>query len=430
MLLRSFIFFIFFLLLDAKAYPQTFAKMSIPLFKASVEIENFSDIKDLEKISKEYVKLVDKTLKKGFNASSDKEKKEYLNDLRKLEKKYNFFLYKLHKNIDKSIKDKNYEMFFRLTSYEFDGLLQNTTLLQKSIEFYKNKKTKKVSKLLESKIAYKKLLKETLSEFPQEIIHSTYSSSNKDTSTKKVYIFAKEFDKYIAIFARNKTPYTITMNIDSTFKNLHHKNLKQTFTIKTESTIEYTKLYKQDKAYSYSFNYSWLRGSIDANHDDDYLYRLPFEKGTSHRVSQGFNTKETHKGSNRYAVDFAMSCGTKICAARDGVVVDIKKDSKRGGYSKEFSRDGNFITIEHSDETMATYYHLKKNGVIVKLKQKVKRGQHIGYSGNTGYSSGPHLHFQVFKARSAKKIESIPIKFISAKGVVKEPKRGTFYKAK
>ena len=63
----------------------------------------------------------------------------------------------MNENIDTSIKEKNYDMFFRLTSYEFDGLLKSRTLLERSIEFYKNRKTKKKSKFLDSKITYKKL---------------------------------------------------------------------------------------------------------------------------------------------------------------------------------------------------------------------------------------------------------------------------------
>jgi len=122
--------------------------------------------------------------------------------------------------------------------------------------------------------------------------------------------------------------------------------------------------------------------------------------------------------------------GTKLYAAREGIVVKTKSDSNKRGDTKEFAKYGNHITIEHNDNTFATYYHLKKNGVGVKVGQRVKRGQKIGYSGNTEFSRGPHLHFAVFKAVSVKSTKSLPIRFASIKGIVNNPKIGASYIAR
>ena len=100
------------------------------------------------------------------------------------------------------------------------------------------------------------------------------------------------------------------------------------------------------------------------------------------------------------------------------------------GYSKAFAKYGNFVTIEHDDATLGTYYHLKKFGAYVKVGDIVKRGELIGYSGNTGYSSGPHLHFEVYKITDKRTIQSIPVKFLTYNGIMIKPKKGTSYKAK
>ena len=425
--------YLFIYIVDATEYPQTFAKMGTPLFKSNKAINNFSNIESLQKSSHEYIKCSNIAIQNGFivdKSNSDSEKKNYLLELRKLQKKYDKFLYQLHRKIDLAIKDKDYDTFYRLISYEFDGLLKNKGLLKKSLAFYNIRKSKKKNKFLDSKIQYKKLLIATQSEFHVKVTKSTYSSSSKETSKKSVYIFSKLFDDYIAIFARNKNPFSITINIKGKTENLIYRGVKKTFSMKANSTVEHVKLYKKHGSYSYMFGYSWIKGSMDAVHDNSYLYRLPYARGTSHIVSQGFNGKATHKGRSAYAVDFAMKIGTKIYAARDGIVVGIKDDSTKVGFSQEFAKDGNFISIEHKDATFATYYHLKKNGVRVRVGQSVKRGDYIGNSGNTGYSSGPHLHFQVYKAVDAKSTQSIPIKFISYNGIVRNPKRGIYYKAK
>ena len=168
-------------------------------------------------------------------------------------------------------------------------------------------------------------------------------------------------------------------------------------------------------------------GSKNAIHDNNYIYGLPFKKGTSHVVSQGYNGQKTHKGSSAYSIDFPMPVDTKIYAARGGIVVKTKANSDVGGYDKKYASSGNYVRVMHSDGTFATYYHLKYHGVSVKVGEKVSKGEPIGYSGSTGYSSGPHLHFSVFKAKSAGKRETIPTKFRIAKGILENPIRGKYY---
>jgi murein DD-endopeptidase MepM/ murein hydrolase activator NlpD len=127
--------------------------------------------------------------------------------------------------------------------------------------------------------------------------------------------------------------------------------------------------------------------------DNSPVYNLPFSKGSKFLLIQAYNSKMSHK--NELSLDFKMKKGSKVCAAREGVVTATKEDSDVGGLKDEYLSQGNHIIIQHSDGSTAMYWHLKKDGVIVKVGDIIKQGQHIGYSGNTGYTAFAHLHFQV-----------------------------------
>ena len=127
--------------------------------------------------------------------------------------------------------------------------------------------------------------------------------------------------------------------------------------------------------------------------DTSYIYQLPFSGGSRFLLIQAYNSKLSH--THELSLDFKMKKGRKICAARGGIVESIKEDSDAGGLKEEYLSQGNHIIIRHSDGSMAMYWHLQMNGVLVNAGDTVTKGQHIGYSGNTGYTAFPHLHFQV-----------------------------------
>ncbi|HEY8331435.1 MAG TPA: peptidoglycan DD-metalloendopeptidase family protein [Pseudomonas sp.] len=137
-----------------------------------------------------------------------------------------------------------------------------------------------------------------------------------------------------------------------------------------------------------------------------HRYPLPWSGGPF-RQSQGANGQYSHfTAKGRYAVDIAMPEGTPIRAAREGVVVSTYND--QAGAKPE--PGGNHVRILHDDGTMGVYLHLQQGSVQVASGQRVRAGTPIARSGNTGRSSGPHLHF-VVQRNVGLAVESIPFRF-------------------
>ncbi|MCL1818949.1 MAG: M23 family metallopeptidase [Spirochaetaceae bacterium] len=168
-----------------------------------------------------------------------------------------------------------------------------------------------------------------------------------------------------------------------------------------------------------------------AKPDKNFLYLFPFEHGAKHRITQGANGSFTHRDAeNRYALDFDLETGSAVYAARSGLVFDVRKNSNKGGPSASYNKDANFISVLHDDGTVGNYIHLKQNGALVAPGDTVEAGRLIGYSGNTGLSSGPHLHFDVQVPSVDGKMHSIPLRFLSHDGGAVEAEEGGYYYAR
>jgi len=117
------------------------------------------------------------------------------------------------------------------------------------------------------------------------------------------------------------------------------------------------------------------------------------------KVTQGFGvsgfskylySKGVYKSPSHNGIDLQASIGTPIMAANDGTVVAVGNQDKycyKAAYGK-------FIVIRHDNYLTTLYAHLSLQSVSV--GDIVKRGEVIGYTGNTGYATGPHLHFTVY----------------------------------
>src|SRR6185312_9866717 len=218
-------------------------------------------------------------------------------------------------------------------------------------------------------------------------------------------------------FVQNSELSEVTMTFDFSTQNLK-SNVKfpYTATFKPGETEAFTLTpnnTNQEWGYSYT-NYYKLGSSVAV--PDDYVYSLPYAPGTVHKITQGYDGKYSHQGSNKYAIDWAMPQGTPVYAARGGLVVKIKDDSDTGGADIKFDPYNNYVLIRHDDGTLGHYCHLEKGGVVVHPGQIVKTGQLIAHSGSTGFSSGPHLHFCVFMTKDGMHRVSIPTKFRDSEG--------------
>lgn len=177
----------------------------------------------------------------------------------------------------------------------------------------------------------------------------------------------------------------------------------------------------QQQSWQFSLQYSYMIGSPLATHDDHINYFPPFDKNSKHPISQAFGGEFSHTGiQNQYAVDIAMPVNTAVHAARSGIVMEVNNDFYKTGIIAAYKSRANSIRILHDDGSMAVYAHLALEKAQVYPGLKISAGQLIGYSGNTGYSTGPHLHFAI-QINKGMQLASVPFKFIARDGVATEP---------
>jgi len=250
---------------------------------------------------------------------------------------------------------------------------------------------------------------------PSSATHGSASEVAAEASA--VIVTARREGDVTHFYVENKEFSEITMTFEMALQNM-----------KGDVSFPYTTVFPPRQAleafalsptspgakWQYAYTNYYKLGSNCAKHDDSYVYQLPYAPGDKYKVTQGYNGKFSHKGSNQYAIDWQMAEGTMIYAARGGVVVRVKDNSDKGGASIDLDRYNNYVLIRHADGTLGHYCHLQRGGVLVKVGQSIAAGDAIAHSGNTGFSSGPHLHFCVFKTKDGRERISIPVKFKTA----------------
>lgn len=133
-------------------------------------------------------------------------------------------------------------------------------------------------------------------------------------------------------------------------------------------------------------------------------------------LSQGIRGT-THRGRMEYAYDLAVNIGTPVYAMRAGRVIAVRDYYPDNGGSKAKSSRFNYVWLEHDGGYRSAYIHLQKKfnrKINLKVGQWIEAKQLIGYSGNSGWSSGPHLHIEVQKPGEPHRFaETVPFEIAS-----------------
>ena len=237
-------------------------------------------------------------------------------------------------------------------------------------------------------------------------------------------------DNQIRIFANNNEYCPVTIKMDLSTNNLRSSTSNgrtivvparaQDFTLDILTTIN------SNRSTRFKYNCTYNRGNHNQReYDKDYSYYLPFATNSTFKINQGYDGSYTHRNKN--ALDIDMFVGTPVHAARNGVVIDVVDNNEKRCTYAACGKYNNFIIIYHTDGTLAEYAHLKKNGSQVQVGDAISIGQIIGLSGNVGWSTGPHLHFEVFLQKLDKR-RTVKTKFLTGSGdVAKVLKEGSSY---
>lgn len=178
------------------------------------------------------------------------------------------------------------------------------------------------------------------------------------------------------------------------------------------------------QSWRFALQYRHVIGRPLADYVGDTLYLPPIAANSRFQISQGFDGEFSHNDAqNRYAVDIMMPVDTPIYAARGGVVLDVDNDYFESGTQQAYAGKANSIRILHDDGSMAVYAHLAVESALVYAGLTVEAGQRIGFSGNTGLTTGPHLHFAV-QVNRGMELVSVPFRFADQDNRALDPQPG------
>ncbi len=163
------------------------------------------------------------------------------------------------------------------------------------------------------------------------------------------------------------------------------------------------------------------------NTKSDLHYQLPFAPGVKIPCVQGRGGAASHTGAQQFAVDFGVPRGTKVLAAMNGLVVDVVRVHPNQPIgTRGTAATGNIVRVRHDDLSYGIYDHLTGSSINVTVGQRVKAGDLLALSGNSGDTNGDHLHFAVDKVGAATR-ETIDWDFYDANGQTYVPVTNSLY---
>lgn len=232
-------------------------------------------------------------------------------------------------------------------------------------------------------------------------------------SQAKLKTYSKKLNNGFEFLADNDEHCPVSVMVHLSLNNMSSSNGNHKVFVIPAKTKGYliTKLAMiKNGRYGYNVKTRFNHGNhFNEIEDKDYKYSLPYKKGKSFIITQGYNNATgTHKNEN--SLDFGMPINTDIYAVRAGIVIKVIDNNTKTCFTKNCAQYNNVILIYHDDGSFSEYAHINTNGSLVKEGDRVTESQLIAKSGNIGMSSGPHLHFSVYLQRIEKK-ERIKTKF-------------------
>ena len=262
---------------------------------------------------------------------------------------------------------------------------------------------------------------------PQNVDNVEESQLRITQRTRKVSVVRRGVGSAPTFYIINEMrgPIELELSLERADNVSSFPKLPKRFVVPGASEIRAAVLQPIEKhlSWAYAPRYRYMPGDPSARHRPPHPYQPPFTRGRSFLITQAFNGQFSHNHpQSQYAVDIAMPEGSKVRAARAGVVMDMANDFIHGGPDiDKFLSRANMIRIVHDDGTMAVYAHLRLESAQVAPGVRVETGQWIAESGNTGFSTGPHLHF-VIQKNTGMNLISIPFEFAAEDGRGIEPK--------
>lgn len=160
---------------------------------------------------------------------------------------------------------------------------------------------------------------------------------------------------------------------------------------------------------------------------------LPFPVGRTYRLIQGYCVPDPTWGHHDWlAYDFDLATGDTVVASQAGRVWFLRENQPDVGGDCSGGKE-NMVIVLHQDGTAMNYVHLTTAGALVSVGEHVARGQPIALSGNSGCSSGPHLHVALFPdSTDFSNVSSLPFNYRNAEGPLDENRglvQGALYTA-